>query len=274
MPANKIDFKDPLWIIAWLRTALDKEKEKYTRCPVVPDVVPGHDVAQGWGFVVAGYFLVEESFKALAHVRGKVATTKHSLTMLFDLFDVGDKDVLREYYADFRATIGGNLARFPFATLDEFLTNLDGDRNRRGDDYVGSFDWRYFLIENERSRQMPSVSVEYLHEVAYGSIQIIKHAYNGPFDPRQNTRSFRLRSSRERAALRWHDTRMNANDDWRHLGDRVEKLWGPDYKGRFDYFVFRGDGGLDYCFGAIPDHLGLPVIDVRGEVALSETTGD
>ena len=91
----------------------EKEKEKYERCPVVPDMVPGHESAQGWGFVVAGYFLVEESFKTLAHVREKSVPTKHSLTMLFELLDDGDRDTLREYYADFRATIGGNLAPVP-----------------------------------------------------------------------------------------------------------------------------------------------------------------
>ena len=72
MAANQtIDFKDPLWIITWLDTALKKEKEKYKKCPVMPDLIPGHVAAQGWGYVVAGYFLVEESFKALLHVGGK-----------------------------------------------------------------------------------------------------------------------------------------------------------------------------------------------------------
>ena len=103
---------------------------------------------------------------------------------------------------------------------------------------------------------MPSVSVEYLHEIVFGTIQIIKYVHNGRFDPRHYTRSFRLRWSRERAVMNWLDTRMNADDDWRSLADRIEKLWGPDYKGRFDYFLFRGAGGLDYCFGPIPEHLG------------------
>ena len=58
-----IDFKDPLWITAWLDTALEKEKEKYEKCPVKSDLLPGHEAAQAWGYVVAGYFLVEESFK-------------------------------------------------------------------------------------------------------------------------------------------------------------------------------------------------------------------
>ena len=181
-----------------------------------------------------------------------------------------DQDVLREYYLDFRATIGGNLARFPFPALDEFLTNLDGDPNTRGDDYLGSFDWRYFLIENERSREMPTVSVEYLHEVAYGAVQILEHAQGGADDPRDCTRSFRLRWSRERAVADWLDARMNAEGEW-HPGHKIELLWGPDYKGRFDYFLFRGTEQMVYGFGPIPDDSGLPVIDRRAEVALLGT---
>ena len=96
--ANKtINFKDPLWFIAWLDTALEKEKEKYEQCPVKSDLVPGHEVAQAWGYVVAGYFLVEESFKALLYLRGKKVPTKHSLTMLFNLFEPGDKKILRAF---------------------------------------------------------------------------------------------------------------------------------------------------------------------------------
>ena len=112
---QSIDFKDPLWIVAWLDTALKKEKEKYSKCPVVPDMVPGHEVAQGWGYVVAGYFLVEESFKALLYVRGnKKVPTKHSLSFLFDLLENNDKAVLREYYDDYRTTMGGKIGAFPF----------------------------------------------------------------------------------------------------------------------------------------------------------------
>lgn len=88
---NKIDFKDPLWITAWLDTALKKEREKYERRPVVPDMIPGHDSAKGWGFVVAGYSLVEESFKALAHVHGTPVPTKHSIMALFGSLDEADQ---------------------------------------------------------------------------------------------------------------------------------------------------------------------------------------
>ena len=271
MTRSKIDFKDPQWITTWLDAALEKEQEKYERCPVLPDMVPGHDSAQGWGFVVAGYFLVEQSFKALAHVRGKSVPTKHSLTMLFGLLVDMDQDVLREYYLDFRATIGGDLARFPFATLDEFLSNLDGDPKPRGDDYLGSFDWRYFPIENERSSEMPTVSIEYLHEVAYGTIAILERSQGGVSDPRRCTRSFRLRWARERAVTDWLHVRMNAEDEW-DPGHKIEKLWGPDYKGRFDYFLFRGTAEkMIYGFGPIPEQLGLPVIDMRPELDLPDT---
>ena len=42
-----IDFKDPLLIVQWLDTALKKEKENYKKCPVVPDIIPGQEAAQG-----------------------------------------------------------------------------------------------------------------------------------------------------------------------------------------------------------------------------------
>ena len=190
MAANQtIDFKDPLWITAWLDTALDKEKEKYQKVPVTPDFVPGHEVAQAWGYVVAGYFLVEESFKALLYLCEKRVPTKHSLTILFNLFEPDDREMLREYYSDYRATIGGAGGHFPFKTLDDFLTNLDGDPNAKGTDYIGSFDWRYFLIEEQRSKNMPVVSVEFLHEIAYGCIRMVEYAHNGNFEPSRHTRS-------------------------------------------------------------------------------------
>ena len=64
-------FKEPQRAIAWLQAALKKEQEKYAQCPVQPDVVTGYETAQGWGYVVAGYFLIEESFKVILHLRKK-----------------------------------------------------------------------------------------------------------------------------------------------------------------------------------------------------------
>ena len=259
-----IDFKDPLWITAWLSIALEKEKKKYKKCPVTPDLVPGHEVAQAWGYVVAGYFLVEESFKALLYLCGKQVPTKHSLTILFDLFEQEDKEILREFYSDYRAAIGGARGRFPFRTLDGFLTNLDGDPNKRGDDRVGSFDWRYFLIEEQRSAKMPVVSVEFLHEIAYGCIRMVEHANNGNFKPSQYTYSWRLKWKRDRKYSDWLMVRANS-DEREDLENRLEILWGPDYRGRYDLLLFKGKVAQAY-FSELSDDFSLPIIDKRKEV--------
>ena len=92
MAANTpIDFKDPSYITIWLNAALKKEKEKYEKCPVIPDMVQDYVAAQGWGYVVVGYFLVEQAFKALLHVRGKPVSRIHSLSDLFALIGQEDK---------------------------------------------------------------------------------------------------------------------------------------------------------------------------------------
>lgn len=257
-------FKGSTWILAWLETALKKEKEKYAKCPVVPDMVPGHEAAQGWGYVVAGYALVEQAFKALLHLREEVAPPTHSLLKLFELLDQSDQEVLREYYSDYKFSSEGYLRAFPFETLDDFLRNLDGDTNKRGD-RIGSFDWRYYLIEEQRSPQMPLVSVDYLHEVAYGGIQIVRHLKSGNDQPREWTRSYRMWNSRMEKYTDWITVRMNS-DGWRTLGDRLEILWGPDYRGRYDLFLFRGQRATP-CFCEIPNDFELPIVDKRNEVS-------
>ena len=49
------------------------------------------------------------------------------------------------------------------------------------------------------------------------------------------------------------------------LGDRLEILWGPDYRGRYDLCLFEDKGRKDY-FSEIPDGFELPVVDKRKEV--------
>ena len=258
------EFKNPLWITAWLDTALEKEREKYKNCPVIPGVVSGEEAAQGWGYVVVGYFLVEESFKVLLHVRGdKMVPTKHSLSMLFNLLEDNDKTVLREYYDDYQATIGGTVGAFPFKSLDDFLVNLDGDKNARGD-HIGSFDWRYFLIEEKRSKVMPTVSVDYLHEIAFGCTRVVEHAINSQSEPSRYTHSCRLRERREVKYNDWLTVRMNS-EGWDELGDRLEILWGPDHLGRYDLYLFRGKEMSEY-FSEIPDDIALPIVDKRKEI--------
>lgn len=261
MTANKpINFKNPLWITTWLDTALRTEQGKYEKCPVTSDLYPPTEAAQGWGYVITGYSLVEQAFKALLYVRGKTVPKEHSLSTLFELFDESDKTVLREYYDDYRATIGGNRGVFPFKSLDDFLLNLDGDKNERGH-HIGSFDWRFFLIEEKRSQEMPLVSVDYMHEIVYGSIRIVEYAVHGYHEPLQETHSWRMRFERKEKYRHWLTVRTNSAG-WNDLGDRLEILWGPDYRGRYDLFVFLG-GIANERFSAIPDHFDLPIIDKR-----------
>ena len=257
-----ISFKDPLWMSQWLDTALEMEQAKYKSCPVKPDLVPEHEVAQAWGFVVAGYFLVEESFKALLRVRGKDVPGKHALSMLYSGLESTDQDLLREYYSDYRET-GGWAQEFPFSTLEEFLVNLDGDRNRQGTDHLGSLDWRYFPIEEVRSAKMPTVSIECLHEIAYGCIRIVEYATNGDIEPSAYTHSFRLKRERDKKRTDWLTVRMNSGG-WGEQPDRLEKFWGPDYKGRYDWLLFRGNK-IKPSFEKIPKGLSLPIVDKREE---------
>lgn len=267
---RRIDFKPPLWMVAWLDTALAKEKEKYEKTPVVPDHVPGHEAAQGWGYVVVGYFLAEEAFKALLHVRRKPAVpTKHSLSILFGLFDDDDKKVLREYYTDYRATIGGARGAFPFESVDDFLANLDGDR--RGDDHIGSLDWRYFLIEEKKSAKMPLVSVDYLHEIVFGATRIIEHAITGRSKPSQYTRTSRMSRQRRTKYHKWLNVRVNSSDR-EQQGDRLEILWGPDYLGRYDLCMFTGKECKVY-FSEIRGDLAIPVVDRRREMENFDVEG-
>ena len=175
--------------------------------------------------MVIGYFLVEEAFKALLHVREKGVPKEHALSILFGLLDQEDKLILCEYYDDYKATAEGELGRFPFVSIEDFLVNLDGGKNKRGS-YIGSFDWRYFLIEEMQSGKMPLVSVDYLHEVTYGLTRIVEWVVHEGSPPSQHTHSWRLRWKRKEKYRDWNNVRVKSGQ-WSELGDRIEKLWGP-----------------------------------------------
>lgn len=226
------------------------------------DMVHDHVTAQGWGYVVVGYFLVEQAFKALLHVRGKPVSKIHSLSDLFDLIGQEDKEVLRECYADFKMTIGGNTGQFPFKSLDDFLVNLDGDKDDRGN-YIGSFVWRYFLIEEKQSQKMPSVSLEYMYEIVYACIRIIECANKEHVNPLRYIRSQRMFWERNEKYGNWLSFRMNS-DGWDKLGDRLEILWGPDSYGRYDLCLSTGKTH-EIRFSKIPEGSELPIIDKRKE---------
>ena len=263
--SQKINFKDPIWIITWLEAALDHEREKYQKVPVQPDTVPEYEMARAWGFVVAGYSLLEQSLKALLYMRRVQVPIKHSLTALFELLGPNDKNQLREHYSDYKETASG-MRQFRYASLDDFFKNLDGDPNKQGSDTVGSFDWRYFPIEEARSQTMPTVSIDFLHEITYACIQMVLRIQQGDSNPSSFTNSERMFNQRSVKTYRnWYVKRMNS-EEWDKLNDRVEILWGPDYKDRFDYQIFRGKKSTR-IFGIPPDSFDVPVMDMRTEVA-------
>ena len=51
----------------------------------------------------------------------------------------------------------------------------------------GSLAWRYYLIEEVP--EMPFVSVDYLHEIVFGCIQIVRYTMNGCLVPSRYTHS-------------------------------------------------------------------------------------
>ncbi len=256
-----IDFKDPSTISLWLKFALKKEKEKYEKCPVNPDLLPDYEATQWWSYIVTAYFLMEQAFKGLLHARGEEVQKKHSLHPLFELFKEEDKAILREYYNDYRDSLfflGVRKEIFPFSSLDDFLANLDGDKN------IGSFDWRYFLIEKKRSQKMPRISIEFMHEIILGCIQAIKSANNAKLDPYQSTCSRRLRRDRYEKYWRWLYVRINS-ENCDKLGDRVEILYGPDHLGQYDLALYRGEE-QQWGVSKDIDSLEPPVIDKREEI--------
>lgn len=187
---DRITYKKPVYLCTWLDTALKKEWQKYIATPIAPDMVPGHELAQAWGYVVAGYFLIEQGLKAVLHVRGDEPPKTHALSVLFEALPAEDQDVLSAYYNDFRHTFPG-MTSFPLATLEKFLVNLDGGRNSRGH-HIGSFDWRYFLTEKGSGALMPHVSINVMHEIVYGCVQLVKSIHRGDDKAGEATYSWRL----------------------------------------------------------------------------------
>lgn len=263
MTNQKINFKDPLWMVHFLDTAVETEKDKLRKRPVNTDLVADHETVQGWGYGIVGYHLVEESLKALLFMRGVQVPMKHSLKILFDLLEHDDQELLREYHVDFLATNYG-YDGFPFATLDEFLTNLDGDPNGRGD-YVGSFDWRYFLIAETSSSQMPIIGIELLHEITYGATRMIDFARSGNFDPSEYTHGWRMRWKRERKYRDWMLFQQSSGG-WEKLIGKLAVFWGPDKRERYDMVMFRRDGVFNDYFAPKPTDASLVIVDKREEI--------
>ena len=261
---DKITYKKPLYVLAWLETALKKEWQKYIATPVTPDLVPGHEAAQAWGYVVAGYSLLEQALKALLHVRGKEPAKIHALSVLFAELSRDDQDMLRAYYDDFRHTFPG-MSSFPLATLDDFLVNLDGEQNSRGR-FAGSFDWRYFPTEEGTGTSMPLVSIHVMHEIVFGCVVLLRSTHTGNSEAGRFMYSWRLHRNRFDGYRDWLTVRMNS-PGWGQEGDRLEILWGPDYGDQYDFLVFEGNRIRSF-FAPLPTTgaTELAVVDKRFEI--------
>lgn len=262
---NGITYKEPRDVWLWLDVALKKERQKYAATPVTPDMIPDHEVAQAWGYVVTGYFLIEQGLKAVLYVRGSNPPQTHTLSTLFGKLPAENQDVLRMYYDDFLHAFPG-MNSFPFATFDKFLENLDGGQNGRG-----HFDWRYCPTEARGGASMPRVSIDVMHEIVYGCVQLVRSIIiepNGAADDKlyKYTYSWRLQSGRSRRYSDWLTVRMNL-PGWEQEGDRIEILWGPDYRDRYDYFVFN-DGRRRTFFAPLPKRgeIKMRTIDKRKEL--------
>ena len=272
MNKNKIDFKESVLSWVWIITALEKEEEKYNKCPIKPDMIPDHVTAQAWGYAVTGYSLLEQALKVLLNLNGEPTDKNHYLFPLFNSLSDDDKDILREYYRDFKLSSESG-SSFTFSELDDFIANLDGNKkgkDRKGEDrYVGSFDWRYFLIEEIHGRRLPILGVQFLHEIIRGITNIIQYKYNNESDthaPLDCTYSMRKHIERYAKYINWLTERM-MSEEWVNLGDRLEIFWGPDRQGRYDYIVIREHEKTGLCFSVIPEGHGLPVVNKISEVA-------
>lgn len=184
----------------YLQAALEMEKKKYAKVPVMQDMLPSYTNSLAWGYVVAGYFLLEEALKLLVIARGKTYTNIHNLTRIFMTLDKVDQDVLAQYYRDFCGA-HESVRWFPIRELPDFLRNLDagGTKNRSG-----NVAWRYSLIENPEGNHLPLVNAEFLHELTYGAITVARHIINPSSpNPVQFTYSLRKHSERRRGAIKW-----------------------------------------------------------------------
>ena len=261
---NTIIYKEPHEILIWLDTALKTEWQKFAASPVRPDLDPDHMAAQGWGYVIAGYSLIEQGLKAVLHMRGVEPPKTHVLSDLYTRLPSVDQDVLRTYYDDFRNTFSGMRA-FPLASFDKYLVNLDGVKNSQ-DRYFGATDWRYFLTEEKSGASMPLVSVNVMHEVTFGCARIVESIYKDKDQADRYTYNWRLQRERMELQKKWLSNRMNSSG-WGQEGDRIEILWGPDYDDRYDYLLFKGDSYI-WHFAPLPNEkeTKLSMVDKRHEL--------
>ena len=263
------NYKSPEDAQTCLEQALIFEQKKYQSCPVPHDFGPGVVNAGGWGYVVTGYSLLEQAFKYLLYVRKKEQENGHLLQPLFNRLPELEKDLLRQFYQDFRQS-HPSLGEYPFPDIDSCLAKLDGEARN------ASIEWRYFLIEEE-SKELPLTCIDYIHEIVFGVLRIIQVGQimddsehpNEESEYQHNVRQFLYSQRQYEERLdkynSWIDQRMNESG-WDTLGDRIEVYGVHDRQGRTDYVIIQTIGGVKTAspyIGDIPKDNKLPVYNME-----------
>ncbi len=250
-----------------------QEWGKYALAPVQGELYREYQYSRAWGFVEAARSLIEQALKVILRVRKldvETGSKGHELYPMFKMLresEIGESDVvvLSEYYVDFRNSFT-NGTSFPFDCVGGFLLNLDGL------DGSGFSEWRYFMIEKrEKIEKLPVVDVHFMHEMAFGCLQLIKAVlWENPI-LRQNTYSFRL------SQTCWNDynkmlmKRMNSQGPWSKYDDWFEIFYGPDYRQRYGYvrYVECGEKRVDppVLLGEWPNVKDVLVVDRRQDAA-------
>ena len=242
------------------------EWRKYKIEPIQPDIIEDYKAAQAWGYVIAGYSLIEQSLKAILYMRDICPERTHTLIDLFNEIKVDDQEIIRNHYLDFYYSFPG-MNSFPYLTIDDFFSNLDGARNDKKKK-VGSFDWRYFPTQEESGSQLPLVSINMMHEIVYGCLDLIKSIHYENKIAGRYTYSWRLYYARSRLRRYWCELLLNS-PKYEYEGDRLEILWGPTYDDRYDFLVFKNKQTHPF-FASLPnkEENRLPVINKQGDFAL------
>ncbi len=266
---DNVKHKDRPWALVGLEVALEMEWQKFSVSPIRPDLVPEYTHAQAWGYVVAAYSLLEQGFKEILHSRERTFRKTHELTNLFDGLPANDQDVLRAHHCDFWHAFPGLRWFRPPPPLDDFLENLDGRGVGRGK-CLGSVDWRYALTQEAAGASLPSVSINAMHEIMYGCVELLRSIQEGTGKASRADYSWRLHEYRWGFHREWLDSRLNSSGRDQE-GDRLEILWGPDYRERYDYVVVKGSRGTIF-FRRLPntEESDVPVVDKRRELEVCE----
>ena len=252
-------FKDIEDAYHLLSTALRAEQNKHLLCPV-SGYPQEHANAQGWGYVVAGYSLLEQSLKLLLGLENKTPRHSHGLLDLFQELSSTSQGTLREYYDSYRHGYGDPKEE-AWKDLEAFLKNLDGRKGNNNQD-MGSIDWRYYISEklpgeNAQSIPLPAVSADLLHEIIRGAIDLCGEHL--PDTKAKATNAYVYRRLRD--AKGFLDNGVGGI--WPEE-DGLYLLCGPDHKDRYGFLLVKG-AQRRVAFECLPGD--LQPVDFRRDVS-------